>query len=167
MKILPAIVWLIAASLAIVSCDKIDNHRLPPANVNLVFSTIGDWNVYGVSGPGMSNTFIKEQHIPAGYFYKESEFTGFGGLLLVCDPIGNYIAYDLACPVECKSTVRVQWQTDTDEAGILICPQCGSRYNAYGFGAALSGPAVDYRYGLETYSVMVGNTMPPYAIVRR
>lgn len=167
---MPLIQRLIAAAMIIAaatSCEDIDNRRLPPASVNIVFTTIGEWNIYGVAGPGQSNIFIKDMRLPSGYFYKVSEATGFGGVLLLRDPIGQYLAYDLACPVECKANIRVEWETGTGHAGILICPTCGSRYDAYSYGTPVAGPALDYKYGLERYTVSVGNTMQPYALVRR
>ncbi len=148
-------------------CEKIDNHRLPPVNVNIVFTTIGEWATYGVAGPGQSQVFIKSERLPIGYPYKESEFTGFGGVVLICDPIGTYHAYDLACPVECKANVRIEWETGTTQAGIMYCPKCGSRYDVYNYGTAVSGPALEDHYGLQPYNVYVGNTTLPYAVVRR
>lgn len=167
---LKRIATLFSASLILfvgVGCEDIDNHRLPPVNVNIVFTTIGEWGAYGVAGPGRSREFIKTQRLPAGYFYKESEFTGFGGVILICDPNGMYVAYDLACPVECKATVRVEWETGTAQAGIMRCPVCGSRYDVYSNGTAISGPALESRYGLEPYNVFVGSAVPPYAVIRR
>lgn len=158
---------LAALLMAISGCEKIDNHRLPPANVNIVFMTSGDWVNYGVAGPGQSREFIKSKLLPAGYPYKESEFTGFGGVVLICDPNYNYYAYDLACPVECKADVRIEWETGTTQAGIMYCPKCGSRYDVYSFGAAISGPALEDRYGLQPYNVYGPNTTLPCAVVRR
>lgn len=158
---------VLAALIAAAGCEKLDNHRLPPVNVNIVFTTLGDWISYGVAGPGQSREFIKQDRIPANYPYKESEFTGFGGVVLICDPNGAYCAYDLACPVECKSDIRIEWETGTDKAGIMYCPKCGSRYDVYSFGAAISGPALEDRYGLQPYNVYVGNNTLPYAVIRR
>lgn len=158
---------LLALLISTTSCEDIDNHRLPPVAVNIVFSTLGDWTTYGVAGPGQSRQFIKAERIPAGYFYKESEFTGFGGVLLLCDPNGSYTAFDLACPVECRANIRVEWETGTQQAGIMRCPECGSRYDVYSYGTAVSGKALEYKYGLEPYHVVVGNSAPPYAAVMR
>ena len=167
MRISATLLTLTLLLTTFTGCERIDNHRLPPVNVNIVFTTLGDWTAYGVAGPGQSQEFIKSERLPIGYPYKESEFTGFGGVVLLCDPNGAYYAYDLACPVECKADVRVEWETGTTHAGIMYCPKCGSRYDVYSFGSAISGPALEDRYGLQPYNVFVGYTSLPYAVVRR
>lgn len=148
-------------------CEKIDSNRIPPVDTNLIFYTIGDWQQYGVTGAGDSRQFIKQNGIPAGYPYKVSEATGFGGLLLVCDPNGEYLAYDLACPVECRPDVRVQPDTNNPLAGMVKCPKCGSTYNLFAQGIAASGEAIKARYGLQRYFIAVGSPTPPYAVVHR
>lgn len=149
------------------ACEKVDSHRLPPANVNLTFNTVGDWNIYGVSGAGQPKEFIKSKRIPADYPYKISEYTGFGGILLVADPYGEYHAYDLACPVEKKPDITVAFDTENPTAGIVRCAECGSTYDLYSQGTPVSGEALKLKYGLERYQVFVGSPTPPYAVVRR
>lgn len=156
-----------AAGLLTTSCEKVDNHRLPPASVGINFNTIGDWQLFGVSGAGQTREFIRQEGKPAGYPYKAGENTGFGGILLVCDPNGEYLAYDLACPVEAKPEIRVQYDTSSEIAGIVRCPKCGSTYNLYANGTPASGEALKLKYGLEAYRVFVGSTVPPYAYIRR
>lgn len=167
LKLIPFAFCAVVAILTATSCEKIDNNRIPPVETNLIFYTIGDWQRYGVSGAGETRQFIKQNGIPAGYPYKVSEATGFGGILIVCDPLGEYIAYDLACPVECRSDIRVQPDTDNPLAGMVKCPKCGSVYNLFAQGVAASGEATKARYGLQNYFIAVGSTMPPYAVVHR
>lgn len=159
------------ASLVVItvttSCEKIDNNRIPPVDTNLIFYTIGDWQLYGVSGAGEYRQFIKQDGIPAGYPYKISDATGFGGLLLVCDPIGEYLVYDLACPVESRPDIRVQADHNNPLAGMVKCPKCGSVYNLFARGAAAEGEALKARYGLQSYFISVGSTTPPYAVIHR
>ncbi len=149
------------------SCESVDDERLPPVNVNVIFSTIGDWQIYGVAGAGQSRLFIRSEKQPAGYPYKVSEYTGFGGLLLTCDPNGEYLVYDLACPVEAKATTRISIDSDNPIAGVAECQKCGSTYNIFGYGAPLSGPALDKNFGLQKYHIFVGSPTPPYAIITR
>lgn len=160
-----------AAAIALIipatGCEKIDNNRLPPANVNLIFYTIGDWQRYGVSGAGQTRNFIKQDGLPVGYPYKASEYTGFGGIMLVCDPNGEFLAYDLACPVEKNPDVRVQVDSDNPIAGLAKCPKCGSVYNLFGKGGPVEGEALKIKVGLENYFVGVGSQTPPYAYVKR
>jgi len=81
------------------------------------------------------------------------EKTGFGGILVINGmgeaPINLY-AYDLACPVEAQSNVRVV----PDKSGITAtCPKCGAVFSiASGTGAPQSGS----KYYLKSYRV-VGN----------
>lgn len=164
---LPLTAAIVAISAMTTSCEKVDNHRLPPATVVINFNTIGDWQLYGVSGAGQIREFIRDQGLPIGYPYKAGEYTGFGGIMLVCDPIGEYLAYDLACPVEGKADIRVSYDTSSEIAGIAKCEKCGSTYNLYANGTPTSGEALKLKYGLESYNVYVGNPAPPYAYIRR
>lgn len=153
--------------LSVAGCEKIDNHRIPPANVNILFNTIGDWQLYGVSGAGQTRDFIRQNGLPAGFSYSVSEYTGFGGVMLVCDPNGEFITFDLACPVERNPEIRVAVDRQSTTAGIVRCPECGSTYDIYAKGSPMSGDALKMKYGLEPYQVFVGNQMPPYAYIRR
>ena len=166
-SILRTIITAFLVALFATGCERIDNHRIPPANVNILFNTIGDWHLHGVSGAGQSREFIKSLGLPADYPYKVSEYTGYGGVLLLCDPNGEILAYDLACPVECKPEIRVAIDNTSEYAGIVRCPKCGSTYDLYNRGAAASGEAARLHYGLESYMVFVGNQQPPYAYIRR
>lgn len=149
------------------ACDKVDNHRIPTATVMLNFNTIGEWQIYGVSGAGQSRNFIRSTGEPAGFPYSVAEATGFGGIMLVADPLGEYLAFDLACPVEVKPDIRVVYDTSSDKAGIVKCPKCGSTYDIYSHGTPIGGEALRLRYGLEQYHVFVGSPTPPYAYIRR
>lgn len=148
------------------SCESIDNHRLPPANVNIVFSTIGDWEKYGVSGAGSYQMFVESLRIPAGFPYKGLEGTGFGGLLLIADPIGQYLVFDLACPVCSPEVQRIVPDSEQDVAGIFKCNKCGSRYDAFSVGTPYSGQALKDKIGLESYHITISQGSP-YAIIYR
>ena len=148
-------------------CHSVDDDRIPPVSVNVQFTTIGDWQLYGVAGADQYRRFIKSQRQPAGYPYKVSEYTGFGGLLLCCDPMGDFLCYDLSCPVEVKQDIRIEIDSESTMAGVARCPKCGSTYNLYGYGAPLSGPALESNYGLQRYRVFVGSQTQPYAAITR
>lgn len=144
-----------AAVLMLASCRHIDDDRIPPMPVYVQFTTVGDWQLYGVAGAGLYRYFIKQDKKPAGYPYTAMTATGFGGVLLVGDIHGEPVAYDLACPVECRSNVRVQVVEDNLTAE---CPVCHSVYDiASAYGYPLSGPAAQEGYGLQRYSVNAGN----------
>lgn len=161
MIVLPAL----AATLS--SCESVDSERIPTANVMLNFNTIGQWQIYGVSGAGETRNFIRQLGQPAGYPYTVAEQTGYGGVMLVADPLGDYIAFDLACPVEVKPDIRVDHDPSAEKAGIVKCPKCGSTYDIYNHGTPTSGEALRLKYGLQQYRVFVGNSSPPYAYIRR
>ncbi|MDE6715117.1 MAG: hypothetical protein K2J74_01395 [Muribaculaceae bacterium] len=148
-------------SVVCCGCSRIDSNRIPYAPVNIQLNNDGLWNTYGVSAPGMGRRFIKPD-VPSRAFFNAMSYTGFGGVLLYCNGQGVPVAYDLSCPVEAKQSVRVF----VNEAMEAECPVCGSRYSILlGAGGPISGPAVEYKYGLQRYSV-VPQSMGGYNICR-
>lgn len=110
--------------------------------------------MYGVSGAGDTRRFIMADHEPANYPYTALTATGYGGILLVADIHSQPVAYDLACPVECKSTTRVRFDA---EAMVAECPVCHSTYDVVtNYGYPLSGPAAAKGYALQLYAVVAG-----------
>lgn len=145
-------------------CNEVDDERIPNMPVNISIADAGMWNTYGVAGFGTHREFIISAHIPASFPYSTKNATGFGGVLLIegLDPFtGNSsvpMAYDLACPVERKSDVRVSVSNDTYMA---ICPQCGSSYDVtMQRGAPVGGVAATgkYKYALKSYSCLPSGT---------
>lgn len=138
----------------VTSCHKVDNTRIPPAPVRIEFANVGMWNTYGVGGALDYRIFIKESRLPSGFPYTALTYTGFGGVLLACDVNGTPVAYDLACPVECKSSVRINIIDDA----YAECPVCHSTYEVFtNHGHPLSGLAAERGYGLTVYSVVPGS----------
>lgn len=132
--------------------------------VYVPFTTVGDWNIYGVPGAGSYRYFIKENRQPSNYPYTALSATGFGGVLLVGDVHGRPVAYDMACPVECRADVRVRV---VEESLVAECPQCHSTYDIVtNYGYPLSGPAAEYAYGLQRYYVADGRNGEYRVIVR-
>lgn len=162
---LSLIVSALLGLLSLSGCSSVDSDRIPPVNVNVVFSTIGDWERYGVTGAGNYQTFIAQQHKPAGFPYKGLEGTGYGGILLIVDPMGQHCVYDLACPECVPSIERIFHDTDSETAGIFRCPKCGSTYDAFAQGTARSGPALKNKYGLQRYRISITGGLP-YAVIR-
>ena len=92
---------------------------------------------------------------PGDYYYitepqTASDRLGYGGLLLVMGFDDQYYAYDLACPVECRTDVRVGQPSEVLE---VVCPQCGESYQL-GFGLGTPSTGVS-KEGLKRYSVVV------------
>ncbi|MCM1029768.1 MAG: hypothetical protein NC342_09230 [Pseudoflavonifractor sp.] len=142
-------------------CNDVDSQRIPLMNVRVSFPTVGDWNIYGVSGAGFTQRFIrpaKGLSEPIGFPYTALSATGFGGVLLVGtfnysgDPrAGGLAAFDLACPVEERANVRIEVD---HQHGNARCPVCGSTYDIFsGNGMPLSGPAAEDKYGLRRYRI--------------
>lgn len=143
-----------ALLLSAVSCRHVDNERIPWSDVRIAFSTMGEWNIYGVPGAYTYRSFIKSEHVPADYPYTAMTYTGFGGVLLVGDIFGRPVAYDLACPVEVRYNVRVAIDPDTH---LAVCPVCHSCYDVFeNYGHPVAGVAAEREYGLTLYHVGSG-----------
>lgn len=152
-------------------CDSIDDDRIPAVSVNIRLDTAGMWDTYGVGGYGQYRYFIRALRQPANFPYTEATYTGYGGVLLIggMDPFTSEtnvpLAYDMACPVECKADVRVSIDDSNLDA---VCPLCGSRYDvAMSGGAPVSGPALtgSVKYKLQSYKV-VRSSYGGYNIMR-
>ena len=145
---------LLCAAAVFGGCDTLDDDRIPPAAVNIAFPSVAEWDVYGVSGALDHKRFIPEQNLPKGFFYTASTYCGFGGILLVGDVLGVPHAYDLSCPVERSTTVRVRINTETN---LAECPKCHSTYDVFSLtGHPVSGEAASKGYGLRHYHVGPG-----------
>ncbi|MCH5245933.1 MAG: hypothetical protein J1E84_05675 [Muribaculaceae bacterium] len=145
-----------------VACGHYE-YRIPPATVYIPFNTVGDWNTHGIAGAYTYKIFVKERQIPANFPYTALSETGFGGVLLTADMHGNFIAYDLACPVEMRRDVRLAVDA---EKFVARCDKCGSTFDVFdNYGIPLSGPAHQYDYRLTRYYVGPGGN-GEYMIVR-
>ncbi len=151
---------LLLTILCLTGCDSVDDDRIPNLAVSINIGDAGLWNTYGVTGFGSSRNFILAANLrqPSGFPYSTQSATGFGGILLIngMDPFTTAtdvpLAYDLACPVECKQDVRVQIEGDLYEA---VCPVCHSHYDVtMSGGSPLSGPAAKHKYGLRRYQCL-------------
>lgn len=139
---------------AVPACHTLDQDRIPPVPVRIIFNTVADWNIYGTPSALDHRSFIKKERIPANFPYTAVTETGFGGVLLCGDVYGAPVAYDLACPVEMKPDIRVSVPADSLYAE---CQHCHSRYDIFSnYGHPLSGPAAQQGYGLRRYYVGAG-----------
>lgn len=138
---------------------EVNFRRVPLNNVYVPFMTAGQWDAYAAKAPLDARSFIRPGS-PAGFPYPDYSFTGYGGILMVCDIAGTPRAYDLSCPVECQRNVRVMIDY---QSNLAQCPECGSTYDVFVLqgsgalaGAPVSGPALSSGYGLRRYSVSYG-----------
>lgn len=168
------IILLVAAAaiLSICSCDSVDDRRIPFAEVHLTFHTIGDWHLYGVKADAAGyERYIHtpSEKVPANFPYTALDRTGFGGILLVTDVLGELHAFDLACPVEMHPTTRliIPLKADGTPEAYAECPSCKSRYDVFmNNGNPMSGPAAERGFGLQRYSVISGGATE-YRVVTR
>ncbi len=143
-----------ALAMAFGACHRINDDRIPVVSVNIIFPTVAQWDVYGVAGAMDYERFIIDERLPRNFPYTAISATGYGGILLVSDVLGEAKAYDLACPVECKRDIRVAIDTETM---LARCPVCGSEYDVFSLlGHPVSGPAAADGYGLRRYYVGPG-----------
>lgn len=151
-------------SAAIISCSKVDDNRIPPTRVNIQFRNVGEWDIYGNPAACSVKIFDKEKGIPAASFFTATTFTGFGGVMLVADPTGEFRAYDRACPVEARRDAVVVFDADNPQ-GAARCTVCKSTFDIYNYGAAVSGRAADMHYGLRRLRVSVVNQPTCHAVI--
>ena len=118
------------------------------------------WSVYGVHGYMEWQTFVKSS-LPKGFSWTANSYSGFGGVLLACGLNNELLAYDMACPIECQSNVRIEVD---EEAGIAVCRKCGSTYDASTVTGNPLGTRPRKKYGLTSY--IVTNTSIGYLISR-
>lgn len=146
-------IMCIVVTMGVISCTEISDNQLPISQVKINLSTAGYWQTYGVTSPGAYRMFVKSERIPANYPYNANVYTGFGGVLLVSDIYsGEPVAYDLSCPVERRTNVRVTIENESYDA---VCASCGSHYNVMGgWGAPISGKALIEKVGLTRYYVV-------------
>lgn len=165
--LLPAL----AVTLLATGCESVVDDRIPAVPVSINLGNAGLWNTYGVAGFGIYRKFIRQTGEPSDFPFTEQTYTGFGGILLIggMDPFTAEtqlpLAYDLACPVECRPDVRVNISGDTFEA---VCPVCHSHYDVtMAGGAPVSGPAATGKpkYGLQRYQC-APSSMGGYIIIR-
>lgn len=153
-RIHTAVAGLLLATAALCSCHTIDDDRIPAVPVHIEFPTVAQWNIYGVAGATDYRYFILEKRQPSNFPYTAMSYTGYGGVLLVSDVLGNPKAFDMSCPVECKRDIRVEIDT---EKMLARCPHCGSTYDVFSLaGHPVAGPAAEKAYGLRNYYVGPG-----------
>lgn len=167
--ILRTLVLSLIALIITPGCDSVDDERIPSVPVHLSFATVADWVQWGVAEESAGHrSYIyapgSKTNIPEGYPYKAVDATGYGGLLLVTDALGNPVAYDLACPYEAKPDVRIRVE---DDEIIARCPKCGSTFDIItNYGNPRSGPAAERAYALKRYAVVSGGSLE-YRVVTR
>ena len=177
-RLLPsaALSCLLSGSILLTGCNTIDSDRIPNYAVNINLTPQASWQTYGVTYFGQYKRFVRELREPSNFQWLERTMTGFGGVLLVCgiDAFTNEanvpLAYDLACPVECRRDVRVKMvEAEGHPFPVAQCPVCKSEYDVFEAGGRpISGKAEAEGYGLRIYyCVPPANGMGGYIITNQ
>lgn len=109
---------LLMLSLSFVSCTD-DESLLPKKYVYLELDlTFRDKVLKDVLG---HKTYINQ----GTDFVAGKEYAGYGGVLVVNTILGGLRAFDMACPSEAVSNIRVE----VDDLGLnATCPKCSTTY---------------------------------------
>lgn len=134
--ILNRIRWFLFAviiMLVTASCEKEYKSKIPEVyvNINVAVASYIDLNV------------------PGNYIYFPQ--AGFAGVILFCDDVGAYSAYDAACTHDVSTDCSLL-EEGAIEGVTATCPCCGSKYILFGGGYVINGPAVE---PLKQYHVQV------------
>ena len=123
------------------SCDENITSTIPNAPVSLILDLAGADNSLN------SSLSFKEYTTPR----LGTDRLGYGGLLVINgfgEDIVNLYAYDLACPNEAQSNVKIK----PENTGLTAtCQKCGAVYKIASGGAPESGS----KYWLKRYNVTV------------
>lgn len=116
-------------ALCFASCNDNVQSSIPDYPVNLQLNLTSTY-------PTFRNSYNKSLIFLKGVSITDR--VGFGGILVYTGFDGTYYAFDMACPYEAKSTIRVY----PNDIGQAICEKCGSVFSlGYGIGDPQSGPA--------------------------
>lgn len=115
-------VVVIMTCLFIAGCDDTYISSIPDYPVYLELNLVTTYPIFRNS-INKSMTFLTP--------VTAIERIGYGGILVYTGFDGAYYAFDMSCPYEHKSTVRVH----PNELGQAICEKCGTVYDiGYGVG---------------------------------
>ena len=128
------------------SCD-VKRNPIPDAPVYLNLDlTFEDKELKAI--PSYKEYTAKNINIALG------ERAGFGGILVVHNMLGEYKAFDRACPYEINAGITVEVD---NEVLYAVCPKCGTTYEI-GIGSGV--PNGSSKHHLRQYSVTLnGNKL--------
>lgn len=128
-----------------------ESANIPPMPVYINLSGASMWATFGAYYPLDTRYFNVEQGVPSGFPYTANSFTGFGGVLLVHNAMGQVCAYDASCPYEHRKDVVLRVDHNDFQA---VCPSCGSRFEIInGNGVPMSDKALELGFALKSYKV--------------
>lgn len=110
------------------SCDDSIQSSIPDYPVILDLNLTTTYPNF--NSPNQSLTFLKR--------INEIDRIGYGGILAYIGFDGEFYAFDMCCPFEAKSTIRVY----PNDIGQAVCEKCGTVFDiGYGIGNPSSGSA--------------------------
>ena len=132
-----------------ISCDENVSSTIPNAPVSLVLDLAGRDNA--LNGSLAFKEYIRDSQ--GNYSYNNPLATdrlGYGGILVIHglgENILNLYAFELACPNEAVSNIRVK----PESSGLTaVCPECKAVYNIASGGAPHSGS----KFWLKRYDIV-------------
>jgi nitrite reductase/ring-hydroxylating ferredoxin subunit len=125
--------------LLLISCTKTEEVRIPYRPVYLkLYLSFEDKELLS---PGNFQIYTVKD-------VTALERVGFGGVIVYHSPFGGYVAYDLACPYEAKTSSLVEVREQGSP--YAVCPHCKSEYDL-SLGYPREGSVSTYR--LQPYNV--------------
>ena len=101
------------------SCTKVEDNPIPNYRVYLNLDlTFEDKDLKAI--PSYKEYSVKDINVIQG------ESVGYGGVLVVHNMLGEYQAFDRACPYEVRSNVLVEVD---NEILYAVCPVCGTKFD--------------------------------------
>ncbi len=131
-KSLKQAVWINCCFLLLfISCVDTASSRIP----------------YVVTDKYINLTIDNELLIPGNsMLFTGSSYCGYGGIIVCCIGLNEYVAFDAACPNEANPSVVLKLNGMT-----ATCPSCKTQY-LLTTGTPVKGPSP---YALKAYSVLV------------
>jgi len=133
MRYVVALVFLLSVSVA---CDREEYSNIPYAPVN-----------YPLYDKDANDLSVQPSCLVLTTPRNEADRIGYGGLLVVHGPEGEYYAFDLCCPVEARRTAKLEVESSLVAAK---CSQCGARFD---ISTASGFPIEGTKYRLTPYQV--------------
>ena len=122
-------------SLLPVSCNDDQKSKIPYVHVEI--------------GIQLANHI--DLNVPGGYIYYPQH--GYAGIIVFCEDVGMYSAYDAACTYDVSQNCSLLAEGAIDGV-IATCPCCSSQYSLFGAGYVIKGPAAE---PLKTYRTQTLN----------
>lgn len=123
----------------LVACDREEVSGIPYAAVNY---TLYDRDIRALSSPSSSLVVTKPR--------LATDRIGFGGLLVV-HGLEGYYAFDLACPVEARSNIKLALDNSGTKA---CCAHCGAEFDIL---SSDGFPIKNTHFKLVRYYVVLSN----------